>query len=294
MPGPPPPAVSTLRRFLLWWFSSPGSPWVSINVAIDFSTSEAYLERVNAAPGARVSVQHLVTAAVARALTEHPEANARIIGRDIVPQPHVGVVMPVNLLGHAGEASRELGMALVAEAERLSLRQIAEKVRGEVRAERSGKVQNRLIRRILQLGELLPQGLMERGLEQLDRLASNPLTASAIHAQMPMTTGISNVGAAFRDLEGAWFRGASVTIPLRLIHIGTLWGIAPVQDEVVPVDGQPAVRPVLPVLMVFDHRLIDGVRAARLLRTFADLLADPEAAFGPEGRRPPCPPTGPR
>ena len=57
----------------------------------------------------------------------------------------------------------------------------------------------------------------------------------------------------------------------------------PVQDEVIPVDGRPEVRPVLPVILVFDHRLFDGVMASRLLTRFASMLQDPASVFGPDG-----------
>ena len=41
----------------------------------------------------------------------------------------------------------------------------------------------------------------------------------------------------------------------------------------------------LPMMLLFDHRLIDGVMAGRLAKTFGELLRDPGAAFGPDGGR---------
>ncbi len=59
----------------------------------------------------------------------------------------------------------------------------------------------------------------------------------------------------------------------------------PLQDEVVPVDGKPEVRTMLPMLYVFDHRLFDGVLAGKILTRLFEVLQSPEAHFGPDGRK---------
>ena len=48
-----------------------------------------------------------------------------------------------------------------------------------------------------------------------------------------------------------------------------------VRDEVVPVEGQPAVRPTLSLTVSFDHRVVDGARGAEFLDTLASLLEEP-------------------
>ncbi len=112
-----------------------------------------------------------------------------------------------------------------------------------------------------------------------------PRLASHVYKLVPATTALTNPGAAVGavGLKGAWFRGGAIQIPPRLVHVGTLWGLGAVQEEVVAVGGKVEVRPVLPVLFVFDHRLIDGVKATRLITRFVALLQDPVAAFGPLG-----------
>jgi pyruvate dehydrogenase E2 component (dihydrolipoamide acetyltransferase) len=46
-------------------------------------------------------------------------------------------------------------------------------------------------------------------------------------------------------------------------------------DRVVPVNGVPAVRPVLSLTMSFDHRVVDGARGAEFLETLAALTEEP-------------------
>jgi pyruvate dehydrogenase E2 component (dihydrolipoyllysine-residue acetyltransferase) len=46
-------------------------------------------------------------------------------------------------------------------------------------------------------------------------------------------------------------------------------------DRLVPVDGQPAVRPMLQLSVSFDHRVVDGARGAAFLETLASLVEEP-------------------
>ena len=48
-----------------------------------------------------------------------------------------------------------------------------------------------------------------------------------------------------------------------------------IADRVVAVDGHPEVRPMCILTVSFDHRVVDGARAARFLETLADLVEEP-------------------
>lgn len=273
---------SAIRRGLTWWFSPPMNPYVSVSGAIDFSAAQRYLAALREG-GVTVSTHALVAGAVAQTLRAWPVANGRVNGRTIERAEHVGIAMPVNLLGHEGGRSRELSATLVEEAETLSLVDLASTTRTKVAGERTGKVENPVMRGILKWAEAAPPGVLERGLDGLDRLLKVPVVARAFFQAVPVTTALTNPGAAFSNESGALFRATAVQIPGRLVSIGTLWGVSVVQDEVIAVDGRPEVRPMLPVLLVFDHRLFDGVIAGRVMRTFAGILRDPAAVFGARG-----------
>lgn len=268
----------------MWWFDPPNSPWVSANVAIDFSNARRYLDSLATQPGPRVSVQHLLSGAIGRTLAGFPDANARIIGGRIVHQDRVGIVAPVNLLGHRAGQKRELSFAVTADVHRRALRDIAADTRRAVKDERNDRITNPLARVVIRGLERAPGAFSTRGLDALAQAMERRPVADRIYDQAPFTAGLTNPGAAIGERPGILFRGAAVNIPNKLVHVGTLWGITAVQDEVVAVDGVPAVRPMLPVLLVFDHRLIDGVRASRLLLRFHEILDDPAATFGPDGR----------
>jgi len=46
-------------------------------------------------------------------------------------------------------------------------------------------------------------------------------------------------------------------------------------DQVVPMDGKPAIRPMLKINLSFDHRVIDGARGAHFLQTLSNLIENP-------------------
>jgi pyruvate dehydrogenase E2 component (dihydrolipoamide acetyltransferase) len=48
-----------------------------------------------------------------------------------------------------------------------------------------------------------------------------------------------------------------------------------IADRVVPVNGQPAVQPMLTMTLSCDHRVVDGTRGAQFLQTLAELVAEP-------------------
>jgi pyruvate dehydrogenase E2 component (dihydrolipoamide acetyltransferase) len=48
-----------------------------------------------------------------------------------------------------------------------------------------------------------------------------------------------------------------------------------IAERVVPVGGQPAVRPMMALSLSFDHRALDGARGAQFLDTLAGLIEEP-------------------
>ncbi len=51
--------------------------------------------------------------------------------------------------------------------------------------------------------------------------------------------------------------------------------VSRIADRVVPLNGQPAVQPMLTLSLSCDHRLVDGARGAQFLQTLAELVEEP-------------------
>ncbi len=79
------------------------------------------------------------------------------------------------------------------------------------------------------------------------------------------TFTISNLGMYAVDAFTAIINAAQAAI----LAVGRI------ADRVVPVDGQPAVRPTLILSLSCDHRVVDGARGAQFLEALADLIEEP-------------------
>jgi pyruvate dehydrogenase E2 component (dihydrolipoamide acetyltransferase) len=51
--------------------------------------------------------------------------------------------------------------------------------------------------------------------------------------------------------------------------------VGAIKDQVVPIDGQPEVRPMCELSLTYDHRVIDGAPAADFLRSIGRILENP-------------------
>ncbi len=51
-------------------------------------------------------------------------------------------------------------------------------------------------------------------------------------------------------------------------------------ERIVPIDGEPAVRPMVHLSLSFDHRMVDGARGAEFLDTLALLVEEPAGLVG--------------
>jgi pyruvate dehydrogenase E2 component (dihydrolipoamide acetyltransferase) len=52
--------------------------------------------------------------------------------------------------------------------------------------------------------------------------------------------------------------------------------VGSIADRVVPVDGRPAIRPMMTLTLSCDHRVVDGARAAVFLNEVAEAVREPE------------------
>ncbi len=74
--------------------------------------------------------------------------------------------------------------------------------------------------------------------------------------------------------------GARMGTPIIRPPEAAIAGFGAIRDEVVPVDGAPAVRPILPVCASTDHRLNDGEQLWAFVRTVSEMLERPARILG--------------
>jgi len=102
---------------------------------------------------------------------------------------------------------------------------------------------------------------------ETDRLADLAKTRKATTDQLGGGTfTITNFGSF-----GTWL-GTPIIRPPEV----AIAGFGRIAEKVIPVDGQPAVRMVLPIVVAADHRINDGAHLGAFVSDIAQLLLNPE------------------
>jgi len=81
-------------------------------------------------------------------------------------------------------------------------------------------------------------------------------------------------GGTFTITNGGVFGSLMSTPILNPPQVGIL-GLHKIQDRVIPVNGQPAIRPMMYVALSYDHRIVDGREAVQFLVKIKDFVEDP-------------------
>jgi pyruvate dehydrogenase E2 component (dihydrolipoamide acetyltransferase) len=197
------------------------APHFFLSRDVDAGRLESWRSAVRARPGyERVSHTDLLVRVTAEALVRHPRVNASWRDGSIAAGEAVNV-------GIAVATDDALVVPVIHDADRLTLRELAERRAALVEAARAGS--------------LRPEDVSGG------------------------TFTISNLGMFGVDAFLAVLNPPQAAI----LAVGRI------ADRVVPVEGEPGVRPYLTLSVSFDHRVVDGARGARFLDTLASLLEEP-------------------
>jgi pyruvate dehydrogenase E2 component (dihydrolipoamide acetyltransferase) len=56
--------------------------------------------------------------------------------------------------------------------------------------------------------------------------------------------------------------------------------VGAIADRVVPLNGTPAIRPMMTLTLSSDHRVVDGAQAANFLKSISEAIGDPQECLG--------------
>ncbi len=119
---------------------------------------------------------------------------------------------------------------------------------------------------IHQADDLTPSGIAPRRADLVGRAQAGKLRPPDLAGG---TFTISNLGMYGIDAFNAIINAPQAAI----LAVGRM------ADRVVPVNGQPAVRPMMTLSLSCDHRVVDGARGAEFLSTVATLIEDPPVLY---------------
>ena len=91
------------------------------------------------------------------------------------------------------------------------------------------------------------------------------------------------------DLKGGSFSitnlgsvGVKYFTPMVNYPESCILGPGRIEDKAVAREGKVAVRKILPIVITYDHRIIDGAEAARFMNDLISYLENPEMIFDGE------------
>lgn len=264
---------STFRKIAMGTWKTAKDPSVYGVLEVDMSEVQRLLPKYCEKHGVKVTPAHLVGRAVAYCMERRPEINGMIRGCKIYLRKNVTLFYQVNVPGKKDKvAGASLSGCSIHEAEKLTTYKIAQILRDKAELVRENKDKElakniNMFKKIpwwasrfyLNLASFLIYGLNIRlGLLGLPR---DPFGSVMI----------TNIGSL--DLDMAWAPLCPYTrVPL-LLTVGR------VCDRPIVVNGKLEVKPMMPIGVTFDHRLIDGVHASQMAKDFKRCFSHPEESL---------------
>lgn len=261
--GPPFPK-SGWRNIAFGTWKAPKDPTVYGLMDLRVDQAQAFAAEVAARTGERVNITHFLAKAVAECFRRYPEINAVLRFGRLYPRQTVTLFLQVA----TDDEGKDLSGITVREAEKKSLVDIAREINRKCRAvrDRSDKSYDQMKGLMSMLpGWLTGLVLDAAGFLQFALNLWSPLLGTPkdpLGSVMITNVGSLGIDCAFAPLV------AYSRVPMVLT-------VGAVGDQVVAENGQAVVRQVLRLGITFDHRLIDGVHAAKMSKYLQAIFAEP-------------------
>ncbi|MEZ4235045.1 MAG: 2-oxo acid dehydrogenase subunit E2 [Myxococcota bacterium] len=266
-------AVSSFRMIAIGTWRTAKDPSVYGSIAIEMDETLRYVEAFRAATGKRLTVTHLMAAAVGRVLQAMPDANAILRFNRIYLRQSIDVFFQVAMEDpETGQV--DLSGVTLRQVDRMSTEQIVDRFEAAAAKVRAGKDEEKESTR--RTFKRLPGWLVGPLLDAISFLTYE-LNLDLSWAGIPKdpfgSVMVTNVGSL--GLEEAYVPLVPYSkVPL-LVAMGALKRQAVVRD-----DGRIEAATVMRLFATFDHRILDGAHAATMAKTLHAVFADPWTAFG--------------
>ncbi len=270
--------MSTRRKLAIASYSAPREGNIYGKLTVDAGPALAYLEKLRAETGERVSITHLVGRAAALALARAPTLNGRILWGKFKPFESVAIAFLVAL-----EEGKDLAKAKIEDADVKTTVAIARELRE--RAEKLRQHKDKEFEKATGLLRILPTWLIRPLIFTLGWLSGALGVSSRAFGLERFPFGsciITSVGMF--GLDEAFVPPTPFTrVPIYVL-------VGAVRDRPAVVDGKIVVQPQLTITATIDHRFIDGFQGGTLARMMREVFEDPakfDAAGSTEGLRVP-------
>jgi pyruvate/2-oxoglutarate dehydrogenase complex dihydrolipoamide acyltransferase (E2) component len=255
--------ASSFRKIAAAMWHHPRDPTIYGSLDIDATCALAFIQRWRAEHATKLTVTHVVAAAVARAIAQHPEVNAKVhYWGKLEQRDTVDVFVQVATDG-------DLAGARIDRADEKSLAELADELGRQAASIRAGR--DETYQKSRSMFARMPWWAVRPTLAAAD-LVTNELHLNLPQYGMPRdpfgSAMITNVGMFGIDTAFAPFTPIA-RCPMLIL-------VTEVRERPWVVDGAVVPRPILRLCATFDHRVIDGIHAGKLSAAVRDLLENPE------------------
>ncbi len=258
------PLTSTRRKLAIATWAAPREGNIYGKLTVDAGPALAFLDKVRAQTGEKVTITHLVGRAVALALAQAPTLNGRIVWGKYRPFDTVDVAFLVAL-----DEGKDLAKAKVERADHKTTAEIARDLRERAEKLRAGK--DRDFEKSKGLVRLLPSWMLRRVLAFIGWLTA------AVGVGLP-GAGLERFpfGSCIVTSVGMFGLDEAFVPPTPFARVPLYVLVGAVRDRAVVKDGQVVAQPQLTVTATIDHRFIDGFQGGVLARIIREVLENPE------------------
>ena len=128
------------------------------------------------------------------------------------------------------------------------------------------------------LAVAVEEGLIVPVLHQADRFGLNDIAArrlDLVSKAQAGTLSLAELSEGTFTLSNLGMYGIDAFNAIVNPPQAAILALGRIADRVVPVNGQPAVQPVITMTLSCDHRIVDGARAAQFMQTLVRYIEDP-------------------
>jgi hypothetical protein len=272
----------------MWIFAAPSNdPYVKINLDFEFDKAFQFLDAYQQCSGTKISVHHFLVKVLADTLAVHPRLNVRVFGHDVYQLPAISIATPMNLINSEWSPKKnELALILIHEADKKSLEQIAT----EVSSRRKGQQKRQgtyLLEEISKfLAQYIPNFSLRMLLNGLSLFGHNPHLYAMSQDFIGISTVFTNVGSIIEQKPGIHYKAVSFELPDKLIHFSTCFAAGPCGPKPFVENDQVVIHKVLPFMIIFDHRVVDGFLMNRFLEDLGARIYNPEKYYALPNSKP--------
>lgn len=261
--------IPILNSYYIKACPTPSDPTMVWGTEVETSRLNDFLRQANTSSSVLVSGAHVLLRAVGQALVRHPRFNRRVLRRRLYRFRDVNLLMPFQKR-REGEAE----LFLLKNADSRSVDEIAREMwqyyRRAARGEHAYGDQARLFRRI-------PSWLAHWAL-RLQLWCTNHLNrpVDSLNEQLRsasvLVNYLSHNGAApMRSFKPSRFPSDCWTLNVTM---------GPTERRPVAIGENVVIRPVAPLFVRADHRVVDAYDLGKFIATLRTLLSDPRQMDG--------------